>query len=99
MARKKPVQVNVVGIRVLVSFNGMYAGDTAVVPVSQRVQGWINAGLVVSDGESQAGPGAADPNDSGSVALGAGDDSPAGDEQSQGFGSGDYGASEGQHPH
>ncbi len=87
-------------VTVLVSFNGMYAGDQAAVRIDDTIRGWESAGLVrIWYGESQVGPGAADPDDSGSVALGAGDDSPAGDEQSQGFGAGGYGASEGQHPH
>jgi hypothetical protein len=33
-------------IRVLISFNGMYAGDEADVVIDKRVQGWINANMV-----------------------------------------------------
>lgn len=43
MATKKPARAH---IRARVSFNGMVAGDEAEVEVSERVQGWLNAGLV-----------------------------------------------------
>lgn len=84
-------------IEIVVSFNGMYAGDTANVIIDERVQGWINAGLakVVDSGADQAGPGAVVADDPGSLTVGAGDGSAPGDEPSEGFGSGGYGAFEG----
>lgn len=91
MARKKqtPKQVRVT---VLVAFNGMYAGDTAVMADSDRIQGWADAGLVRIDGTDQAGPGEPVADDPGGVAFGAGDSGASGDEPSQGFGAGSYGA-------
>lgn len=82
---------------VLVSFNNMYKGDTADVEMSDRVQGWVNAGVVRVDGASQTGPSAAEPDHQGSVTLGTGDDIAPGDEPGEGFGSGGYGTAEGQH--
>jgi len=58
MARQKTVRV-----RVLTSFNGMYAGDEADLPLTARVQGWVNAGLAEIDGESATGPGGSEPDD------------------------------------
>lgn len=86
-------------VEILVPFNGMYRGDTADVVVDERVQGWINAGLArlteAVNGTDQARPGAAIADDPGGVAFGAGDSSASGDEPSQGFGAGGYGAFEG----
>ncbi|MGS2588101.1 hypothetical protein [Streptomyces hebeiensis] len=76
MTRKKtPAPGRRAEVTVLVSFNGMVAGDTATVDVNERVQGWINAGLAreVNGGTSTARPGSAEPNDPGSKPQGAGD--------------------------
>lgn len=56
MATRKPARAH---IRARVSFNGMVAGDEAEVEVSERVQGWLNAGLVeeVGGGTHPTGPG------------------------------------------
>jgi hypothetical protein len=94
--RKEPSS-DLVTVKVLVPFNGMYAGDTAAVTVDETVQGWINAGLVrvvYDGGESAAGSGAAEPADQGSVAVRTGHGSETSGEPSQGFGAGGYGAFE-----
>ncbi|MFE4535693.1 hypothetical protein ACFRKB_11495 [Streptomyces scopuliridis] len=72
MTRKKPTRVR---IEVLTSFNGMVAGDTGTVDLDERVQGWINAGLVkvVDSGTDQAGPSGAEQDDPGSEPQGTGD--------------------------
>lgn len=60
MARKTPPRARV---RVLVSFNGMRAGDEADIPLDGKVQGWERAGLVVIEsGTSSAGPGSVEPD-------------------------------------
>lgn len=100
MARKKavaakpePINVTVARVTVLVSFNGMYAGDSAVLPVSDKMQAWADMGLVRIDGASEDRPGGRDPSDQGSVAFGVEDSSEAGGEPSEGFGAGSYGTS------
>lgn len=96
MARaKKQTEPELQTVRVLVGFNGMYAGDTAQVVVDSTVQGWINAGLVKIDATDKAGPGTVEPADPGSVQVGTGRSSESGGEPSQGFGAGGYGAFEG----
>lgn len=45
-ARAREAVVTTVRIRVLISFNGMYAGDEADVTMDHVVQGWINAHVV-----------------------------------------------------
>jgi len=94
MARAKK-QAETKTVRVLIPFNGMYAGDTASVTMDATVQGWINAGLVRIDAADQAGPGAAEPADPGSVEIGTGRISESRCEPSEGFGAGGYGAFEG----
>lgn len=78
-AKPRKQSVTTVRIRVLISFNGMYAGDEADVTMDTRVQGWVNANMVkvlstsvmlpkeqvMSGGESEAGPGGAEPGDPG----------------------------------
>ncbi len=93
MARRKTIPVpeaEWVTVTTLVSFNGLYAGDRARAEYDDRVKGWERAGLVKveRDGESQAGPGTADQDDSGGVTAGAGDGSPSGDEPGEGVGAG-----------
>jgi hypothetical protein len=91
---------------VLISFNGMYVGDTADVEYTERVMAWESMGLVTTApvapqpkrerrGKSQARPGSAEPSVAGGKTLGAGDSGPSGDEQGEGFGAGGYGAAEG----
>lgn len=86
-------------VEILVPFNGMYRGDTADVVVDATVQGWINAGLArlmeAVNGTDQAGQGAVVADDSWGEPLRAGAGSTSGDEPSQGFGTGSYGAFEG----
>lgn len=83
-------------VRVLVSFNGMRAGDEAVVERDARVQAWISLGLVkvVDSGESTAGPGDAEPDAHRRKPKRAARSVPAGGESGEGFGTGGYGASE-----
>ena len=91
---------------VLVSFNGLYAGDTAETEYDGLVKGWENAGLIRVDkpdapkkagsrGTRKTRPRTAQPNDQGSVTQGAGDGGPASGEPGEGFGAGGYGAFEG----
>ena len=98
MARKRTVPEDEwVTITVLVSFNGMYAGDRARCVYDDVTKGWERAGLirVEHDGASEARPGAVESDDQGSFKIGAGDDGPAGDEPGQGFGAGGYGTAAG----
>lgn len=82
-------------IRVLISFGDVKAGDIAHLERTPRVQGWIDAGLVeVLDGEGEAGPGSTDTDDREGLEGGAAGSSPAGGEQSEGFGAGGYGTAE-----
>ncbi|WP_326811627.1 hypothetical protein [Streptomyces scopuliridis] len=63
MTRKKTARVR---IEVLTSFNGMVAGDTGTVDLDERVQSWINVGLVKrvgSNGTDQAGSGSTEQDD------------------------------------
>lgn len=61
-------------VRVLVSFNGMVAGDEAETEINGTVRGWIAAGYVavVDGGQDQAGQGSAQPDDPGRVTEGTG---------------------------
>ena len=93
MTRRKNAPVR---IRVLTAFNGMRRGDAADVHLTDRVQGWVNAGLVEveSGGKDQARPGRTEPTAERGVPFGTGDGGPAGDEPGEGFGAGGYGSSE-----
>ena len=83
-------------VRALVSFNEVRKGDVAELEVDARVRAWVAAGLVeVLDGETAAGPGTADAPVARRRAKRAGNGSPSGDEQGEGFGAGGYGTSEG----
>lgn len=94
MGRRKTLET--IHVRVLISFGDVKAGDIAHLERTPRVQGWIDAGLVeVLDGESEAGPGSADPDDREGLESGTADSVPAGGEQSEGFGAGAFGAAEG----
>lgn len=60
--------MKVVHIKANVSFMDIRRGDESVSPLDSTVQGWINAGFVtvleeLDDGEDQAGPGSAEPDD------------------------------------
>lgn len=68
MAVKKEVTAL---IRVRTAFNGMRIGDEATLPLNEKVQGWIEAGLVEvvepgggygvsAYGKDPAGPGSAE---------------------------------------
>lgn len=64
--------MKVVHIKANVSFMDVRRGDESVSPLDATVQGWINAGFVtvleeLDDGEDQAGPGSAEPDDEGGV--------------------------------
>ena len=87
-----------VKVTVLIAFNGMYAGDTADTELTPAVQGWIDAGLVRVDGADQVGPGRTVADDPRGVAAGARGGGAAGDEPSEGFGAGSYGAFAGVDP-
>ena len=93
--KPEPINVTVARVTVLVAFNGMYAGDSAVLPVSDKMQAWVDMGLVRVDGADQTGPGEPVADNPGSVATRVGDSSASGDEPSEGFGAGGYGAFEG----
>lgn len=94
MAKRKSPEPSLVRVRVRTSFNGMHAGDEAVTTMDDRLQGWLNAGLVevTGDGQDPAGQGSAEPDAAGGQPDGAGDSGPAGGEQGEGFGAGGYGA-------
>lgn len=81
-------------VRVLVSFNGMRAGDTSEVEMTPRVYGWADAGLieVTWDGEDQAGSGGAESDSDECEQVGVEGGGPSSGEPSEGFGSGAYGA-------
>lgn len=91
MARMKKT----VHLRIRTSFNGMQIGDDAVVELNATVQGWLNAGVaeVIEDGEDQARPGGAEPDDDERLAAGAARGVASGGEPGQGFGAGSYGTS------
>lgn len=90
MARKTPAAPAPVRIRALLSFGTVVAGDEADLVLDQRVQGWINAGLVkvVDGGQDQAGPSGSEPDPAGGVETESGDGRPSGDEPGQGSGTG-----------
>lgn len=71
-----------VRIRVLRSFGTVVAGDEADLALDQRVQGWINAGLVkvVDGGPDQAGPSGSEPDPEGGVPGETGGGRSSGDE-------------------
>ena len=67
---------NLVRIRATHSFMDVRQGDESVVPLDATIHGWISGGHVViveqlvgeaDDGEGEAGPGSAEPDDAGSV--------------------------------
>ena len=90
MARRKPAREHV---RVLVSFNGMRAGDEAEIELTPRVHGWIDAGLMeVLSGPYSFGPGSAEPDDHERLEDGAAGSVPPGGESGEGFGAGAYGS-------
>ena len=95
MARKttpvpEPVRARV---RVRTAFNGMHAGDEALLEIDARVQGWINAGVVeVVDGTDQARSGGAEPNAHERDPDRTAGSGSAGREPGEGFGTGGYGA-------
>lgn len=93
MARKNRTPSYVHG-RVLVSFNGMRAGDEFVVELSPAVQGWVNAGMVgvLPDGEDQAGQSGAEPDAAGEQSGAGGGSGASGSGEGEGFGAGGYGA-------
>jgi hypothetical protein len=100
VSRKKTVKSAdaMATVTVLISFNGLYRGDVVRTEYDAKVQGWERAGLIRSeldDAASEAGPGSAEPDDSGSVAQRTGDSGQGGHEPGQGFGSGGYGAAAG----
>lgn len=98
MARVVPKTVQV-RVKARTSFNEIVQGDEATLELTPKVQGWINAGLVevVNDGEAEAGPGSAEPDDNERVTAGADRSVKAGRQPGKGFGAGGYGAAEGQH--
>lgn len=80
-----------VRVTALISFDGVYAGDSSTVPDSPRVRGWESAGLVKVesiDGTYPSGPGAAEPNHPGGGAPGTEDIGTAGAEPGEGSGTG-----------
>ena len=96
--KRKTNAAETVKVTVLIAFNGMYAGDTADTELTPAVQGWIDAGLVRIDGANPVGPGRTVADDPRGVASGAGGSGAAGDEPSEGFGAGSYGAFAGFDP-
>lgn len=73
-------------VKVLVSFNGMYAGDEAEVDLTPQIEGWISVGMmeVVCDGAHPAGPGSTEPDAEDGAALKGGSGSTSGDEPGEG---------------
>ena len=95
MTKQKTLRNTPARVRVLRSFNGMQAGDEGDVVVTDRIQAWINAGLlkVVEGGTDSAGPGSVEPDDHERVEDGVAGSVPAGREPGEGFGAGGYGTS------
>lgn len=92
--KSRPPEPTTVRVRALVSFSEIRQGDEADVEVNARVQGWINAGLVVIvGGTGEAGPGSAEPDAPGGDPEGTEGSLPAGGEPGEGFGTGAYGSS------
>lgn len=73
MTRKTTAKVHMIGV--LTSFNELRRGEVHAVELDTLVRGWINAGLVTDlgpveaevtgSGESEAGPGSAEPDSDG----------------------------------
>jgi hypothetical protein len=102
MARKKTSPVPRARITVLISFNGMYKGDTAVADYDDTVCAWDSMGLVraemIDGGKSPARPSSVEQDDPGRVAPGTGSSVPAGGEQGEDPGAGGHGPFESVDP-
>lgn len=85
-----------VRVRVRISFNGLRRGDESLAVMDDRLQSWVNAGLVevIGDGEDQTGPGRAESDNHERDPDGVARGGPAGGEPGEGFGAGGYGSSE-----
>lgn len=87
-------------VTVLISFNGMYAGDVSEdIEIDATVEGWARAGLVriggTSGGKTQSRPRSARKNDSGGSKASAPEPGPAGAEPGQDPGTSENGPTEG----
>lgn len=73
-ARARKSDGSKVRIRILVAFDGMYAGDEAELERTDKVDGWIRSGYameVTDGGTSTARSGGSDTDDAGGESAGA----------------------------
>jgi hypothetical protein len=90
-AKKHPKTVRV---RARLSFDNVYEGDESETELTEKVQRYLDAGLleVVGDGTDPAGPGGSEPDDDQRDAEGAAGGGAAGRQPGEGFGTGSYGS-------